>query len=77
MLYVGVDVHERWFVGCILKDGGAVFKRFQVRSMVDLLSELKALPEPCAVCYEASEGYGVLHDRLVGLPHVRRIAGWH
>ena len=65
MYYVGLDVHQRSSAVCILDQNGKLVKQMQVRGhsskVVELLGGLK---ERCAVCYEASCGYGWLHDRL-------------
>lgn len=77
MFKVGVDAHQRWYVVCILDHAGQVYKRFEVRSIEALLTELGKLPGPCEVTFEASCGYGMLYDRLAGLPVVRRVIVAH
>lgn len=68
MLSIGLDVHYRVAAVCILSPVGGVIKEFVVRGGWDpLLAELGKITEPFAVCYEASCGYGALHDRLARL----------
>lgn len=65
MLNVGLDVHWRTSTYCILDSNGKKIKTRTVRGGWRLLlAELTTLPRPWSVCYEASCGYGVLHDRL-------------
>lgn len=65
MLTVGLDVHLRSSSLCILDSNGAVIKEQRVRGGVDrLLAELARLREPFQAVFEASCGYGPLHDRL-------------
>ena len=65
MLTVGLDVHQRLFVVCILDVNGKRIKEFRVRGhcskLIDALTKLK---QPFAICYEASCGYGYLYDQL-------------
>lgn len=68
MLTIGLDVHQKVSALCILGPGGALVKESVVRGGWDLLlAELAKIPEPFQVCYEASCGYGALHDRLARL----------
>jgi transposase len=65
MLTIGLDVHQRLSALCILGPGGELVKEMVVRGGWDLLvAELSRIQEPFQVCYEASCGYGALHDRL-------------
>ncbi|HAU38369.1 MAG TPA: IS110 family transposase [Phycisphaerales bacterium] len=65
MRYVGLDVHWRTSTLCILDENGGKVKTQTVRgSWEKLLAELAKVPRPWSVCFEASCGYGVLHDRL-------------
>ena len=78
MLYVGLDVHARKIVGCVLNADGKPLRQFELPGDVSrLLLELQRLKDRCAVCYEASCGYGHLYDRLRQLPNVVRIAVAH
>jgi len=63
MLYVGLDVHSKFTVVCVLNADGKVIERQCSRRIDQLLDFLKRLPE-FAVCYEASCGYGWLHEAL-------------
>jgi transposase len=78
MLYVGLDVHARKIVGCVLNADGKRIREFQLPGDVGrLLMELQQLNDRCRVCYEASCGYGHLFDRLARLPSVERITVAH
>lgn len=78
MLYVGLDVHARKIVGCILNADGKRIKEFSIGGDAGLLlAELRRLKERCRVCYEASCGYGFLFDQLAKLPNVERIVVAH
>jgi transposase len=75
MYYVGLDAHARSFNGDILDCNGKLFKRFDIRgSRSDLLAEMKKIPGPFRVCYEASCGYGVLHDDLATVAQTVKVA---
>ena len=78
MLYVGLDVHARSIVGCIMKADGKQVKEFRVKGDVSLLlMELQGFSDKLRVCYEASCGYGHLFDRLARLPNVSQIVVAH
>lgn len=65
MRYVGLDVHYRTSSICILDENGRCVKRETVHGgWARLLERAKEIPRPFAVCFEASCGYGHLHDRL-------------
>jgi len=65
MYYVGLDVHQKRSVLCILDDNGRRVKQIVVRGPWPKLFEaLATVEQPFAICYEASCGYGYLHDRL-------------
>jgi len=64
-LYVGLDVHQRFSAVCILDKNGKVVNRMAIRGhRAKVVEALGKLSEPFAVCYEASCGYGWLHDQL-------------
>lgn len=68
MLTIGLDAHLRFWAVCILDGCGKVVKELALRGkLVELESVLRELKEPFAICYEASCGYGHLHDRLAKL----------
>jgi len=68
MYYVGLDVHYRSSTICILNGNGKVVKQGKVPGhYIGVLGVLSGLKGPFAICYEASCGYGALHDRLRGL----------
>src|SRR5262245_28494136 len=64
MLHVGLDIHSTRITICALDDRGQVVRRAQVRTIEEMLTTLKALPDRFEVCYEASCGYGHYHDLL-------------
>lgn len=67
MFYVGLDVHQLTSTYCILDGHGRQVKTVTVRGRWDrLLDRLRAeaADRDLAVCYEASLGYGALHERL-------------
>jgi transposase len=65
MHYVGLDVHQSRSSICILDANGKQVKQFQVRGRwPQLIEEFSKLPRPFSVCYEASCGYGYLHEKL-------------
>jgi transposase len=67
MFYVGLDVHSKFIVICVLDSNGCCVQRHCVRRVDELLAVLRRLPGPFAVCFEASCGYGWLYDELVKL----------
>jgi transposase len=69
MYYVGLDVHQRRSSLCILDSHGKSVKRLEVKGPWPRLLEVvgRDVPRPFAVCYEASCGYGALHDRLAAV----------
>ena len=63
MWSIGIDVHQRSFAVCILDEHGKMVKQMRLRGILaKLLDTLRSIKEPFAVCYEASCGYGHLHD---------------
>jgi transposase len=66
MYYVGLDVHAKRSSICILDADGKLVKRLEVKgAWARLFEEVdRSVPRPFAVCYEASCGYGHLHDQL-------------
>jgi transposase len=66
MYYVGLDVHAKRSSVCILDGCGKVVKQMEVRGEWPVLLDriAKEVPRPFAVCFEASCGYGYLHERL-------------
>jgi transposase len=65
MKYVGLDVHLRQSTFCVLDENG---KKLCTRTIVGawdrLLLELAKVKGPFSICFEASTGYGHLHERL-------------
>lgn len=75
MYYVGLDAHAKSYNGDILDCNGKLFKRYDIRGLrSDLYTELKKIPGPFSICYEASCGYGVLHDELAKIASVVKVA---
>jgi hypothetical protein len=65
MYYVGLDVHARQSSFCVLDDNGKELRQFQVKGdWPRMLEAAGQLPRPFSLCYEASCGYGYLHERL-------------
>jgi transposase len=66
MYYVGLDVHAKRSSMCILDENGKLVNHLEVKGdWPKLLAVVDAkVPKPFAVCYEASCGYGYLHDQL-------------
>jgi len=70
MLYVGLDVHSRQSSLCILNSGGGTVNQIQLKGpRASVVSHLRMLKEPFAICYEASCGYGHLYEQLQPLAH--------
>jgi hypothetical protein len=66
MNFVGLDAHYHQSSYCMMNSQGQVVKQATVRGGHDqLIVELSKLSGPLAIGYEASCGYGTLHDRLV------------
>lgn len=69
MLYVGLDFHLRKSTFCVLDDNGKrLFVRDLQGSWIKIVEALRKVKEERKeamwICYEASCGYGHLHDRL-------------
>jgi transposase len=58
MFYVGVDLHSKLFVVCVLNGGGQVVKRGRFREVSQLLTFLGEIEGQFELCFEASCGYG-------------------
>ena len=75
MFYVGLDVHQARTSIEILDCNGRLFKRGEVKGRWPvLLEELKKVPRPFAVCYEASCGYGYLYEEFSRLSDRVKVA---
>ena len=75
MYYVGLDVHPSRSSVEILDCNGKLFKRTEVKGRWPLLvEELRKIPGPFAVCYEASCGYGHLYEQLAPLAQQIKVA---
>ena len=66
MYIVGLDVHAKRSSMCILDENGKLVKHLEVKGawarMLQVVDE--QVPRPFAICFEASCGYGYLHDQL-------------
>jgi transposase len=76
MLYAGLDYHLRTSDLCILNDDGKVIKQIHVRGRRQKVAEaLAGLDEPVEVVFEATGGYGPLHEELAKV--ARRVVMAH
>jgi len=76
MYTIGLDVHQRLFVLCILDSAGKLVKEERLRGDANVLfAYLRKLRVPFQICYEASCSYGYFYDRLQGL--ARRVLVAH
>jgi transposase len=76
MYRIGVDYHERMSAVHILDENGKKDKAFTVQGRWPKLVEaLSKQPGPFEVCFEASNGYGYLHDNLA--PLAKRVVVAH
>jgi transposase len=65
MYHVGVDLGDKCSSIAILNDDGKVFKQMEVKGGWGvMLGRVAMLPRPMAICYEASCGYGYLHEKF-------------
>jgi transposase len=65
MYYVGLDVHVNKSCLCILDDHGRQVKQKTIHGpWAELFKALRQIDAPFDICYEASCGYGHLHDHL-------------
>jgi transposase len=65
MYHVGVDLGDKCSSIAILNDDGKVFKQMEVKgNWGAMLGRVAMLPRPMAICYEASCGYGYLHEKF-------------
>ena len=71
MYYMGMDVHAKVSMICVLDEGGKPVREVKVRGdlghLVGAVAVLKNALGRLKVCYEASCGYGWLHDQLRSL----------
>ena len=75
MLYVGLDVHSKQSLLCILNAGGGTVKQIQLKGpRCTVVDHLRQLAEPFSICYEASCGYGHLYEQLRPLAHQVTVA---
>ena len=66
MFHVGLDVHQRTSTMCILDSHGQRVKTQTIRGpWSHLLAACRAIPRPFEICFEATCGYGYLHEQLL------------
>lgn len=82
MFSVGIDAHKGLYAVCILDENGKVVKERKIHGSPQ---ELAAWPgrfrdadrpgrRPLAICFEASLGYGTLHDALAQVAGTIQVA---
>jgi len=65
MLYAGLDYHLRTSDLCIVNEDGKVVKRQRIKGRFgEVAEELSRLDQPVEVVFEATGGYGPLHEKL-------------
>jgi len=65
---VGLDLHARQSTMAILEDGEETIRTRTLHgSLRSVLAEVVRVKAPFEVCYEASTGYGVVYEALVGV----------
>jgi len=65
MLYIGLDVHWKVSVICVLNSNGKEQYCQTIRGTWNILQqELEKIKEPFEICFEASTGYGAIYDML-------------
>jgi transposase len=75
MFTVGLDVHSTRSTLCVLDDHGKQLRSVEVRGgREQLIKAVAELPRPFKVCYEASCGYGKLHDQLRAIADCVQVA---
>jgi transposase len=68
MQYVGLDIHTKRSSMCILNEDGKIVKQELIHGpWPKVMDRLRAINESFSVCYEASCGYGHLHDCMTPL----------
>lgn len=67
MLYVGLDIHIKFIVICVLNSSGQIVHQGRVRGLDLLLQWFKRLDQPFEVAYEASCGYGRYYETLLAV----------
>lgn len=65
MHYIGLDVHKKQSTFCLLDENGRkMFTKTIHGTWGAVIDELSRQPKPFAICYEASTGYGYLHEQF-------------
>ena len=66
MKFVGLDVHSKHSNICILDEHGRKIKQQKIPGNWErMFAEVSRIDGPFSICYEASCGYGHLHDKLI------------
>lgn len=75
MFHIGLDVHWKTTTVCILNGNGKKVKTKKIIGHWDrVMAFLKAeVAEPCQAVFEASCGYGVVYDQLMGLKQMQHV----
>jgi len=75
MLSIGLDVHQNSTALCRLDAGGRPIGEETIRGGFHAVAErLRRIEEPFKVCFEASCGYGTLHDLLTPIAREVQVA---
>lgn len=65
MLSIGLDVHSKYTTMCVLDANGKIVKEREIHGdLGEVVGTVRRVGQPFAICYEASCGYGWLHDQL-------------
>jgi len=68
MLTIGLDVHQSKTSVCVMDGKGNILREQEVKGDYGAVAQsLSKVRKPFQVCYEASTGYGALHERLAPL----------
>lgn len=62
MFYVGLDIHSKLIVACVLDENGKLMDRAAFRQFDQFMRWLARRPKPLAICFEASTGYGGYYE---------------
>jgi transposase len=76
MYTIGLDVHVKRSTFVVLDENGKELMNRTVHGPIDkVITELQEVKQPFQICFEASSGYGYIHDRLVRI--ARRVVVAH
>lgn len=78
MYFIGMDVHQRMTVVCILNTQGHIVQRQKIKGGWDRVMDwLAQVNQPFEIAYETSSGYGWLYDQLSQLPLAQKVTSAH